>query len=291
MQRTPGAMHWRRPSWVRLATLFGGLLAVSSLAAGCGDQEPIPEAQSHEQNVANHDIPDDADIHFVLYGWEPGVTVDVGDDKTFDDGLPTKTVDCGDQVQGQPCNTTLSSVPTRDPLTITFPELPAEYGASSGTYFSWQWPVQTSGASCDQEQSVLEAALKVNHTPPHSANLVCHIKIAGYVTIEAYWRSGTVDLCYDGPGNAEVTPQTLYIYSVVDFPSRVPSPPKMSSTGCAPPSDPLADRIGNETPGEGGTGPTGNSPGDLGEGGDTGNTAGDQGVPGEGGTGPTGSSG
>ena len=71
---------------------------------------------------------------------------------------------------------------------------------------------------------MLEAALKVNHTPPQSANLVCHIKIPGYVTIEAYWRSGTVDLCYDGPGRAEVTPQTLYIYSVISRLARAACP-------------------------------------------------------------------
>jgi hypothetical protein len=98
MERTPVAVRWKPRSCIRLATVCGLVLVVSLLADGCG-QESIPEAQSHEQNVANHDIPKEADIHFVLYGWQPVVTVETGG-QTFDDGQqPTQTVDCDDQVQ------------------------------------------------------------------------------------------------------------------------------------------------------------------------------------------------
>jgi hypothetical protein len=156
-------------------------------------------------------------------------------------------------------------------LTITFPELPAQVEGLPGSGWSWPWLVETSGASCDQKQSVLQAALKVNSTPPRSANLVCHIRIAGYVTIKVYWCSGVIDSCFAGQGKAVVSPDTLFIYSVETFPFHVPSPPTMNSTGCGPPSDPLADQVGGPPPSEDGSGNTGNSPGFPGEGG-TGNT-------------------
>ena len=197
---------------------------------------------------------------------EPGVTVEeVGDNKTFDDGLPTKTVDCGDQVQGEPgagCPT-LSSVPNTRPPDYHVPRVCRPVRSVVGDLLLVAvaradiWGLLRPGAV-----GVGGRPQGTTAPPPQSANLVCHIKIAGYVTIEAYWRSGT-SIC---PTTDRVVPRSRPRRSTSTrswtSPAACPSPAKNEFHGfLAPPSDPLADRVGNGTPDEGGTGPTGKSPG------------------------------
>jgi hypothetical protein len=108
------------------------------------------------------------------------------------------------------------------------------------------------GSSCNEEQSVFDAAVKLNLSPPQSFALVCRIQAINDVeTFDAHWRSGIFDVCYNKPGNIPPLSSGILqtygrIYSVVDFPKPVPPAPPgaPNSVTCQPPSDSLASKKG-----------------------------------------------
>jgi hypothetical protein len=234
MARTPPARplgRWLLPLVLLAATSVPGS-AWAQADPGTGDQPP------------NTGL-----IHFTLFGAAPTVVLEfpeTSSDLSEPDYVQITplfqrtrlVVSCRSGSPPDPCLADVA-VPLDEDVDFTFPVAAAP----------WRYPVKADGYACFAHQSIEQVFITLN-TPGKRADdvaLKCHVHVDLNFDIEALWRSGVADYCYQGTGNAPApSAATLWEYAVADYPDQPAAPPQdlPSDCGAWPPRDPKATQDG-----------------------------------------------